>query len=313
MANIQKFCPKGHAYDSSLPACPYCSPSQNDDKSTKTDTLVQENNKCKLCPKGHYYPSFLPECPFCPSKKIVEPPPPPPPPPRVRPVLVCLQGSDFGKDFELYPNVTHIGLDASQGVCLSDKNVSPEHFTIFYDKKHNRYFADIDTDSTPVYINDYPCGDTRTELKWGDQIKVGETLLGFIPLGQKVESLSVRPVVGWLVCVQGPDIGKDFRLHSDFNHVGRDKYQDVCLSDRTVSREHFTVSYDIVNNHYFAEMDKGRTMVYINGYPLGGRALLKKGDQIKVGETLLVFIPLEQKDVKWTYEQDVKWLYELER
>ena len=120
-------------------------------------------------------------------------------------------------------------------------------------------------------------------------------------VGDLNDSARVRPVVGWLVCVQGPDIGKDFRLHSDFNHVGRDKYQDVCLSDRTVSREHFTVSYDIVNNHYFAEMDKGRTMVYINGYSLGGRALLKKGDQIKVGETLLVFIPLEQQDVKWNW------------
>ena len=112
-----------------------------------------------------------------------------------------------------------------------------------------------------------------------------------------------RPVVGWLVCVQGPDVGKDFRLHTDFNRVGRAEYQDVCLSDETVSREHFTIAHDKVNNHYFAEMNSGgRTMVYINGYPLGGRVVLKKGDQIKVGNSLLVFIPLEQQDVKWDWK-----------
>ena len=115
-------------------------------------------------------------------------------------------------------------------------------------------------------------------------------------------SKRVRPVVGWLVCVQGPDIGKDFRLHTHFNAVGRDKDQDVCLSDEFVSREHFVVSYDMVNNRYFAEMGKGKTFVYINGYPLGGRTQLKKGDQIKVANSLLVFIPLEEQDVKWNWK-----------
>ncbi len=112
----------------------------------------------------------------------------------------------------------------------------------------------------------------------------------------------VRPVVGWLVCVQGPDIGKDFRLHTHFNHVGRGDNQDVRLSDESVSREHFTVSYDMVNNRYFADMGKGSTFVYINGYPLGARTALKKGDQIKLANTLLVFIPLEQQDVKWNWK-----------
>lgn len=117
-----------------------------------------------------------------------------------------------------------------------------------------------------------------------------------------VDSARVRPVVGWLVCVQGSDIGKDFRLHSDYNHVGHAEGQDVRLSDKTVSGEHFTISHDRTQNQYFAEMNsKGRTMVYINGYSLGGRVALKRGDQIKVGDTLLVFVPLEQQCVKWNW------------
>lgn len=113
----------------------------------------------------------------------------------------------------------------------------------------------------------------------------------------------VRPVVGWLVCVQGPDIGKDFRLHAHFNSVGRGSNQDVRINDKFVSKEeHFSVAYDLVNNRFFAEKGRGKSYAYVNGYSLGSRIQLKKGDQIKVGETLLVFIPLEQQDVKWNWK-----------
>ena len=120
--------------------------------------------------------------------------------------------------------------------------------------------------------------------------------------GTHPQPTRVRPVVGWLVCVQGNDIGKDFRLHANFNSVGRGENQDVRIDDEYVSREHFIVSYDMVNNRYFADMGQGKTFVYINGYPLGARTQLRKGDQIKVANTLLVFIPLEQQDVKWNWK-----------
>lgn len=120
--------------------------------------------------------------------------------------------------------------------------------------------------------------------------------------GTHPQPTRVRPVVGWLVCVQGNDIGKDFRLHANFNSVGRGENQDVRINDDYVSREHFVVSYDMVNNRYFADMGQGKTFVYINGYPLGARTQLRKGDQIKVANTLLVFIPLEQQDVKWNWK-----------
>src|SRR5262249_26846325 len=31
----------------------------------------------------------------------------------------------------------------------------------------------------------------------------------------------ISPVVGWLVCVEGPDKGRDFRIHSEKNFIGR--------------------------------------------------------------------------------------------
>ncbi|MBQ7705303.1 MAG: FHA domain-containing protein [Selenomonadaceae bacterium] len=108
--------------------------------------------------------------------------------------------------------------------------------------------------------------------------------------------------MGWLVCVEGKDIGKDFRLHAQFNYVGRNENQDISLSDEYVSREkHLTVSYDMLNHRYFAEKG-GSSFVYINNQPLVSITQLKRGDQIRIGNSLLVFIPLEQQDVKWNWK-----------
>src|SRR5260221_1427992 len=54
------------------------------------------------------------------------------------------------------------------------------------------------------------------------------------------------PVVGWLVCLEGPDRGRDYRLHSEKNFIGRAPNMDVVLGgDDTVSREkHGVVIFD---------------------------------------------------------------------
>lgn len=220
MSNMQKYCPKGHAYDSSLPACPFCLPNQGGGLNPTAPANQYGGGGLNPTAPANQYRDNLP--PTTPANQYGN-----------------NQGSSVGPTVPVQQKTVFIG-------DLSDpSNVTP---------------------TSPV------------------------------------PKAHVRPVVGWLVCVQGPDIGKDFRLHTHFNHVGRNKDQDVCLSDPTVSGEHFTVSYDMQHNHYFADMNKGSTFVYINSYPLGGRTVLKKGDQIKVGNSLLVFIPLEQQDVKWNWK-----------
>ncbi len=111
-------------------------------------------------------------------------------------------------------------------------------------------------------------------------------------------------VVGWLVCTFGSEYGKDFRLHADTNFVGRDPECEVCLSDSHISSKHFTVTYDPLNDNYFATMCGGRAIVYVNNTPLMPNQLLKKGDKIRVGKTELVFVPLESSIVRWKWEQN---------
>ena len=116
-----------------------------------------------------------------------------------------------------------------------------------------------------------------------------------------IKGTKIVPVVGWLVCTEGGDKGRDFRLHAGNNFVGRNRDRDICLNDQSVSRKHFSVSYDQRKDRWFVNMGEGRELVYINDEPLGGMKTLQKGDVIEVANTKLVFIPLEREYVKWEW------------
>ena len=120
----------------------------------------------------------------------------------------------------------------------------------------------------------------------------------------RIKDTEISPVVGWLICTEGGDKGKDFRLHAGNNFVGRNSDRDVCIhGDASVSGKHFSISCDSLNDRYFATMGEGRAIVYINGSPISGsNVTLNKGDKIKAAHTTLVFIPLETKYVKWDFE-----------
>lgn len=118
-----------------------------------------------------------------------------------------------------------------------------------------------------------------------------------------IKETGIDPVVGWLVCTAGSDKGKDFRLHSGNNFVGRESDRDVCLKgDPSISGKHFSIGYDQRHDRFFISMGEGKEIVYVNGEPLGGGSItLKKGDQIEVAATALVFIPLDKECVQWEW------------
>ena len=40
----------------------------------------------------------------------------------------------------------------------------------------------------------------------------------------------VNPVVGWLVCLEGPDRGHDYPLRAGTNAIGRSPSMEVCIA-----------------------------------------------------------------------------------
>ncbi|MEQ1907931.1 MAG: FHA domain-containing protein [Vicinamibacterales bacterium] len=111
----------------------------------------------------------------------------------------------------------------------------------------------------------------------------------------------IDPVVGWLVCVQGADRGRDFRIRSERNFIGRAETMDICVpGDDTVSREnHAIVSFNPKNGQFKLLPGEGRGLVYLNGDEVDGPQTLKATDKIELGQTTLMFVPLCGPDFAW--------------
>ena len=116
----------------------------------------------------------------------------------------------------------------------------------------------------------------------------------------------IDPVVGWFVCIEGAEKGRDYRIRSEMNFIGRSESMDICIKgDNTISRErHASVSYDPLNNAFMLLPGDGRSLVYLNGEPLYMPAKLKAYDAVKLGETLLMFAPFCGERFRWEADKE---------
>lgn len=109
------------------------------------------------------------------------------------------------------------------------------------------------------------------------------------------------PAVGWLVCVEGADRGRDYRLHAGYNRIGRNPSNDVCISgDNTIARENqVLVAFDPDEKIFFCAPGQGINLVRLNGKALMESKQLSNGDVLTVGTTKLMFIPLCSDTFSW--------------
>ena len=111
----------------------------------------------------------------------------------------------------------------------------------------------------------------------------------------------VMPVVGWLVCIKGPNVGKEYRIHSDYNYVGSAAGDIVIPGDPKISRErHMLLTYDPENRSFYISPAAGANIVRLNDKSLiGGGEQLKNYDVIRTGDTSLVFIGFCGPEFGW--------------
>jgi hypothetical protein len=126
------------------------------------------------------------------------------------------------------------------------------------------------------------------------------------PVGAKTVPLlrgggKVEPVVGWLVCIEGPDRGHDFRLHAAKNFIGRSPAMDVSLSgDETVSREkHGVVTFEPKRASFWLAPGESSGLVYCNGEIVHAAMELKPGDVVEVGQSKLVLVAFVGEAFRW--------------
>ncbi len=115
------------------------------------------------------------------------------------------------------------------------------------------------------------------------------------------KEMGIDPVVGWLVCIEGKEKGRDYRMHADNNFIGRGEKMDICVrGDDTISREnHAIISYDTRDKVYYLSPGEGRSIVRLNDKALFSTATLVAYDKIELGNTKFVFIPLCGGEFAW--------------
>ncbi|MCH5203637.1 MAG: FHA domain-containing protein [Oscillospiraceae bacterium] len=125
-------------------------------------------------------------------------------------------------------------------------------------------------------------------------------------VGAFQRTLSFEPVVGWLVCIDGPEKGKDFRIYGRNNTIGRSEKSDICLkADASISREnHARIAYDVKHNSFVMLPGDGANTVYVNDDPVFTPTAVKSFDVIECGEYKLLFVPFCSE--KFTWQDGIK-------
>lgn len=128
-----------------------------------------------------------------------------------------------------------------------------------------------------------------------------EVTVAIVP--ETVSGKSYDPVVGWLVCTEGPEKGTDYRIRSGNNTIGRGGTAQIrILSDSSISKENMAlVAYDGRTRKFFFGAGDGRNLIYINDelvLPHQSREL-RAYDRILLGRSTLLFMPLCGGEFSW--------------
>ncbi len=109
------------------------------------------------------------------------------------------------------------------------------------------------------------------------------------------------PVVGWLVCVDGPERGRDYRIRRGRNRIGRDQKMDIVIrGDRAISRvKEAIITFDERTNKFLIREGEGRGLLYHNGEQVVAAAALAPWDIVEMGKSKFCFVPLCSEKFQW--------------
>lgn len=118
------------------------------------------------------------------------------------------------------------------------------------------------------------------------------------------------PVVGWLVAVDGPAKGRDFRVYNGNNSLGRSEACRIYVQDdpeiSAKQATHITITYDHKENRYYIVPNPlVRSLVRTQKSPLDPEELLlvptvlEPHHIIYVGGSKLMFVPFCNEVFRW--------------
>ncbi len=115
------------------------------------------------------------------------------------------------------------------------------------------------------------------------------------------ETEGIEPVTGWLVCIEGPQLGQDYRINSEKNFIGRAEDMHIqILGDNSISRRnHAVIVYDPKKRNFFLLPGDASGLAYHNNEAVYSPVELTAYDVIQLGRSKFIFIPLCGVHFEW--------------
>ena len=115
------------------------------------------------------------------------------------------------------------------------------------------------------------------------------------------------PPTGWLVVVGGPGRGNVVTLGTGSNTIGRDPSERVSLDygDMKISRtNHGAITYDPLGRKFYVQHGGGKNLTYVGNEPVLAPRELAPLTHVRIGDTVLRFVPLCGAEFSWDDESD---------
>lgn len=115
------------------------------------------------------------------------------------------------------------------------------------------------------------------------------------------------PVTGWLVCIDGPSKGRDYKVFTAKNFIGRADSMDIqILGDNSISKKnHAIVIYDPKTRKTVIMPGDSKGLVYVNDDIIYSHKNLDSNDIIELGKSRFIFISLCGENFEWKDIKDV--------
>ncbi|CAM4485365.1 MAG: FHA domain-containing protein [Paenibacillus macerans] len=115
------------------------------------------------------------------------------------------------------------------------------------------------------------------------------------------ETTGIQPVTGWLVCVEGPQMGQDYRIMAEKNFIGRAEEMHIrIIGDNAVSRRnHAVIVYDPKKRNFYLLPGDASGLAYHNNEAVYSPVELNAYDLIQLGRSKFVFVPLCGPHFEW--------------
>lgn len=119
-------------------------------------------------------------------------------------------------------------------------------------------------------------------------------------IGLSFSADGINPVVGWIVCEEGPERGRSYNLYSGRNFIGRLPSSDIAIyEDAEISGEnHCSIIYDPVSYSFFIN-PSANAVTHLNGEVLKDATPLKNNDAFAIGASKFRMIAYCKKGRAW--------------